>query len=104
MADVLLLCRHMKRVDESQVTAATRADSEPPDQLAAVADRLVGALRDDGVTVSVVLHAPSSLATAHGRWLHERCWRPASRAPRIELRAAPRRGGVHGLDTGEGRR
>ena len=72
MADVLLLCRHMKRVDESQVTAATQSDAEPPDELAAVADRLVGALRDDGITVSVVLHAPSSLATAHGRWLHER--------------------------------
>ena len=88
MPDVLLLCRHMKRVDESRVTAATRGDSEPPDQLAAVADRLVGALRDDGVTVSVVLHAPSSLATAHGRWLHKRML--ASGVAGAAMRCEPR--------------
>jgi hypothetical protein len=69
MPDVLLLCRHMKRADEAAVAAAAQWDADSPDELAAVAERLRGALADDGLTVGLVLHARTSIATAHANWL-----------------------------------
>jgi hypothetical protein len=76
MADLVLLCRHVDRADESALATSAQdargTEAAEPAELVMVAAVLAETLAHAEVRVAAVRHAPTEVARLHATWLADR--------------------------------